>query len=363
MAVVADDQHRASKPFSACTSASRASTSRWLVGSPRISRCAPRARISASASRARSPPDSLPTSVVALLPEKAEASQLRAHRWGSCSPPSWAAERVSAPSSSSTWILGEITDAHLARDCHAALFLASTAPRAGARASSCRCRCGRAAQCDRRDRYAGSGGATPARRAYSRRWQGRAISGLSSSPGLSGNRTPARIVGDRRNRLHPGELLGARLRLLRGRGARAVAGDIVLQFGALRVLRRLRRRKLRRAFGALALERVIAAGVERHLPAFEMQNMVDDIVEQVAFMADHDKLPRIGAQEASSHIVASRSRWSTVRRAAAGRGREDSAASATRIFHPPEKLSSGRSCISSSKPSPIRMRAARAGAV
>ena len=38
-------------------------------------------------------------------------------------------------------------------------------------------------------------------------------------------------------------------------------------------------------------------------------------------------------------------------------------ARATRIFQPPEKLSSGWPCISSSKPSPRRIRPARAGAV
>src|SRR3546814_4030412 len=94
------------------------------------------------------------------------------------------------------------------------------------------------------------------------------------------------------------DLLRARLRLLRGRRARAVACDIILQLRALRILRRLRRRKLRDALGALALEVVVAARIERHLAALQMEDMVDDIVEQVAFVADHDELPRIAAQEA-----------------------------------------------------------------
>ena len=47
----------------------------------------------------------------------------------------------------------------------------------------------------------------------------------------------AGIVGERGDRLHLGEHLGARLRLLGGRGAGRVAGDIILQPGALGVLR------------------------------------------------------------------------------------------------------------------------------
>jgi AAA family ATP:ADP antiporter len=43
------------------------------------------------------------------------------------------------------------------------------------------------------------------------------------------------------------------------------------------------------AFGALALEAIISAGVERDLAALEMRDDVDDIVEQVAFVADHYK--------------------------------------------------------------------------
>ncbi len=69
-----------SNPLSACTSASRASTSRWLVGSSRISRCGASRVISANASRAFSPPDSFATWVVALLPEKPKRPSWRADR-------------------------------------------------------------------------------------------------------------------------------------------------------------------------------------------------------------------------------------------------------------------------------------------
>src|SRR3546814_2049285 len=82
----------------------------------------------------------------------------------------------------------------------------------------------------------------------------------------------ARIFRHRGDRLHSRELLRARLRLLRGRRARAVACDIILQLRALRILRRLRRRKLRDALGALALEVVVAARIERHLAALDRKS-------------------------------------------------------------------------------------------
>jgi hypothetical protein len=88
------------------------------------------------------------------------------------------------------------------------------------------------------------------------------------------------------------------LRLLRGRGPRRIARDIVLQLRALRILRCLGRRKLSRALGALPLERVVAAGVKRHLPALQMQNMVDHIVQQIALMADHHHHRRIAFEKA-----------------------------------------------------------------
>jgi hypothetical protein len=44
------------------------------------------------------------------------------------------------------------------------------------------------------------------------------------------------------------------------------------------ILTCLGRRQLRCTLGTLALERVIAAGVQSHLPALQMQDMVNDIV-------------------------------------------------------------------------------------
>ena len=70
----------------------------------------------------------------------------------------------------------------------------------------------------------------------------------------------AGIVGERGDRLHLGEHLGARLGLLGGRGAGAVAGDVILQAGALGILRRLGSGDLRDALGALLLEPVVIAG-------------------------------------------------------------------------------------------------------
>ena len=69
------------------------------------------------------------------------------------------------------------------------------------------------------------------------------------------------VFHQRRDRLHPRQHLGARLRLLGGGGTRAVARDVILQPRALRILRGLCRRQLRGAFGALLLERIVAARI------------------------------------------------------------------------------------------------------
>src|SRR3546814_20128248 len=55
----------------------------------------------------------------------------------------------------------------------------------------------------------------------------------------------ARVFRHRGDRLHPRQLLRARLRLLRGRGARAVARDIILSLRALLILPRPRYEELR----------------------------------------------------------------------------------------------------------------------
>ena len=111
-------------------------------------------------------------------------------------------------------------------------------------------------------------------------------SGGRSSSGLGKSKLQRRIVEQFGDRLHPRQRLGARLRLLGGRGAGAVAGDIILQLLALGLLLGARRGELRLALGALPLERVIAARVERQLAAIEMQDVVDDIVEEIALVAD-----------------------------------------------------------------------------
>ena len=85
--------------------------------------------------------------------------------------------------------------------------------------------------------------------------------------------------------------------LLCGRGASGIAGDIILQLGTLRILACLRRRQLRRTFGALPFETVIPAGIQRGLPALQMQDIIDDIVQQIAFVADHHHHRRVGFQE------------------------------------------------------------------
>jgi hypothetical protein len=66
MPVVADEDDRALVVVEGRTSASRASTSRWLVGSSRISRWPPAEVASANSSRAFSPPDRFSALVSAL---------------------------------------------------------------------------------------------------------------------------------------------------------------------------------------------------------------------------------------------------------------------------------------------------------
>ena len=97
-----------------------------------------------------------------------------------------------------------------------------------------------------------------------------------------------RILRHRRDRLHLGEHLGAALRLLGGRGAGGVPRDIILQLSPLRILVRPCRGELRHPLRALLLERVVAAGIERDLAALEMQDVIDDVVQEIALMADHD---------------------------------------------------------------------------
>jgi hypothetical protein len=106
-----------------------------------------------------------------------------------------------------------------------------------------------------------------------------------------------RVFDGRGNGLHLRQRLGARLRLLGGRSAGRVASDIVLQLFALRLLLRASGLLLSQPFGTLALKRVIAARIESDLPPFQMQDVIDDIVEQVALVADDDDRAAIGLEE------------------------------------------------------------------
>src|SRR3546814_8858530 len=80
-----------------------------------------------------------------------------------------------------------------------------------------------------------------------------------------------RIFGHRCNRLHPGKGLGPGLRLFGSTRPRTVSRNIILQLGALGILRRLGRCKLRHPFSPLSLERVIAARVKRGLAVIEVE--------------------------------------------------------------------------------------------
>ena len=116
--------------------------------------------------------------------------------------------------------------------------------------------------------------------------------------GRAGEAERQRGVFDRRrNRLHPRQRLGARLGLFRSGCARGVARDIILQFLPLGLLLDPRRFKLGQAFGPLPLECVIATGIEGDLAALQMQDIIDDVVEQVALMTDDDHRAPIGFQE------------------------------------------------------------------
>src|SRR5206468_5772525 len=78
---------------------------------------------------------------------------------------------------------------------------------------------------------------------------------------------------------------------------RAVAGNIVLQARPLRILSSLRGCDLGRSLGTLTLEAVIAAGVERDLAPFEMQDGVDDIVQEIPLVTDDDQRAGVALEE------------------------------------------------------------------
>ena len=87
------------------------------------------------------------------------------------------------------------------------------------------------------------------------------------------------------------------MRLLGGAGAGAVARHIILQLGALGGLGFPRRSQLGQPLGTLPLEIIIAAGIQRDLAAFEVEDIVHHIVEQVPLVADDHDGGAIGFQE------------------------------------------------------------------
>ena len=105
------------------------------------------------------------------------------------------------------------------------------------------------------------------------------------------------VVDELGDGLHLAQHLGAALRLLRGGSAGGVAGDVILQLLALGLLLGTRGGDLRLALGTLALERVVAAGIKRQLAALEVEDVVDDVVEEVALVADEQNGGGIGLQE------------------------------------------------------------------
>ena len=106
-----------------------------------------------------------------------------------------------------------------------------------------------------------------------------------------------RIIGRFGNRLHLGQRLLPALCLLGGGGAGAVAGDIILQFGALRGLGGAGGLQLRQPFGTLPFETVVIAGVKLHLAAFEVQDHARHSVQQITLVADQYDQAGIGFQE------------------------------------------------------------------
>src|SRR5262249_19339481 len=104
------------------------------------------------------------------------------------------------------------------------------------------------------------------------------------------------VRDDSRDRLELCEQLQSRLCLPRlgGLGTKSLdEGDQPLAFGFLS-FGKLEVEDL--AFATLALEGGISTAVERQLAAFQMQDPVDCVVEQVAIVADYDHRARITRQ-------------------------------------------------------------------
>ena len=118
---------------------------------------------------------------------------------------------------------------------------------------------------------------------------------------------------------------------------------------------RARAFELRQPLGPLPLERVIAAGIERHLAALQVQDVVDDIVEQVALVADDQHRRPVGLAGNSPATASPRGRdGSTARRAAAGPARRRARRRAR-----PASASRRRSCRAAAAAPPRRSRGRR----
>ena len=216
------------------------------MGSSRMSSAGASRVISARASRARSPPR-------ACRPESSLCR--RRHRSGRAGlAPQLASlpliarviapSGVSRPDNSSTWVLAEIADLILPRRELRRPSARAVGEQAGKR------RLAVAVAAEQRDAIVGiDAQVQPA--------QHRRVRGIAHSRHIQGNQrrfefawgreveAQARVVGERGDRLHLGQHLGAALGLFGGGGASAVAGDI--SGAAARGSRRIRRRNRARA--------------------------------------------------------------------------------------------------------------------
>ena len=174
------------KSASAFTSASRASMSRWLVGSSRISSCGASRVASASSSRAFSPPDRLADRRLRAIRVQPETGELRR------APASASRAAAPAPCGRSGSPRRPVRPSGAGRSSRRAAWDCGASRRPAVEplrptispAWTCRCRWRPAARCGRPCRSSARGRAAPARR-HSRRRHGPA-------PGSAGRCAPAR---------------------------------------------------------------------------------------------------------------------------------------------------------------------------
>ena len=237
--------------------------------------------ISANASRARSPPESLPTFCVARKPEKPNRPScartapgvLPAHH------PRHMFERRIVTVEFLDLILREVSDPHLARRRHRTIHCGQLRGEQPSERSLAV-----AVASEQRDAVVRVEPQVQPLQDWrlgiaDRRHVERDERGTQFIRGREIERQ-RRILRHRGDRLHLRQHLLPALRLLRGRGAGGILGDIFAQFGALCVLRGLRGGELRDALGTLALETVVPTSVKIHLATFEVEDRVDDVVQQ-----------------------------------------------------------------------------------